>query len=465
MLKILICLFICAPAFAQSGIGEVVRIADSVGYEIDPAENEQYALFPQYQDFILAKFLQTGDRYVLRISYQEEGRTLAEDILLSSEQFEAYRKQIAAVDQAASDEKLQKAATKAQKEGRFRMVTDAFLYGAWLYGPGITTLFDIKGTRAVGVQLLTVGGSFVGAISATKDYRLGYGRTNLIRWGNYAGTLYGLAVPLFFESENEKAYVGAAMLGTPLGGLLAHRLSAHRWFKKGETDLITTGGLVGGLYGAAIPYLVNIEDLDNWTQVKIYAASVMAGAPAGVWATTRLIRHKPINWGRAHLITLGGILGGYYGYGLVNLVGVDADAHPRIHVGAAALGLPVGAYVGYRLTGLEAYTLGRARLISFGAYAGALFGNGIALAAGAEGHRPHILASVLGSAVGVWYTHKVTHGWGEKLTFKFDKQRPTENRVTVSLPSYAELLSFGLLARHNPSSSERVPLELIRVSF
>ena len=345
------------------------------------------------------------------------------------------------------------------------MATDAILYGSWLYGPGTTILLDIEGSRAAGVQLLTVGGSFVAAISATKDYRLGYGRTNLIRWGNYAGTLYGLGIPVFFDSENEKAYVGAAMLGTPLGGLLAYKLSSHRWFKKGETDLITTGGLVGGLYGATLPYLINIEDLSNRTQAKIYVASAMLGVPAGVLATTRLIRHKPINRGRAHLITLGGIAGGYYGYSLVNLAGVDADKHPRISVWSAALGLPIGAYLGYRLTDTEAYTLGRARLISVGAYAGALFGNGIVLAAGAEGNKPHLAASVLGSAVGIWYTHRVTQGWGEKVTFIFDKQMPKGNRVTVSLPSYSELLSFGMLTLRKPSFSESAPLELIRISF
>ena len=452
--------FLCTSSFAQANIDEVVRITDSVGYEIDPAERERYALFPEYRNFTLAQFLHTEDRYILRISYEKEDKRLTENIPLSPKQFAAYRNQIVEAEQAANDKRLQEAATKAQKEGRLRMATDAFLYGSWLYGPGVTILLDMEGSRAAGVQLLAVGSSFVAAVSATKDYRLGYGRSNLIRWGNYAGTFYGLGIPVLFGSENEKVFLGAAMMSTPLGGLLAHKLSAHRWFEKGETDLITTGGLLGGLYGLTVPYLVNIEDLRDRSQAKIYVASAMLGIPAGVLATTRLIRHKPINRGRAHLITLGGIIGGYYSYGLVNLAGVDADKHPRVHVLAAALGLPVGTYFGYRWTEPETYTLGRARLISFGAYAGALFGNGIVLAAGAEGHKPHLVASILGSAVGIWYTHKVTRGWGEQVTF-FDRWKA----LSVSVPSYAELLSFGMLSLHNPSFSESAPLELVRVSF
>lgn len=58
------------------------------------------------------------------------------------------------------------------------------------------------------------------------------------------------------------------MLGTSLGGLTANRLSSHRWYEKGETDLLTNGGLAGGLYGLAIPYLINIEDLENWNEAK-----------------------------------------------------------------------------------------------------------------------------------------------------------------------------------------------------
>ena len=455
-----VCFFIYAPSFAQSTIDEVVRITDSVGYEIDPKEKEQYGLFPEYQNFMVARFLQIRDQYLLRISYQKEDKRLSEDILLSNEQFAAYRKQIAMVDQAISDKRQQQVATKAQKEGRFRMATDAFLYGSWLYGPGTAVLLELEGRRAVGVQSLAVGGSFVAALSTTKDYRLGYGRTNLIRWGNYAGTLYGLTTPLFFEFENEKVYLASAMLSTPLGGLLAYKLSAHRWFEKGETDLITTGGLVGGLYGLTIPYLINIEDLRDETQVKIYVASMMLGVPAGVLVTTRLIRHKPIDRGRAHLITLGGIAGSFYGVSIVNLAGVDPEEHLRAYAWSVVLGLPIGAYSGYRLTGKETYTLGRARLISVGAYAGALFASGIVLAAGAEGDKPQILASVLGSAVGIWYTHKATRGWGEKAAI-FDPG----SRVTVTLPSYAELLSFGMLTLHKPSFSERAPLRLISISF
>jgi hypothetical protein len=461
----LFCFFICTSAPAQSVMKEVVSIAASVGYAIDPMEREKYALFPQYRNFIIAEFLQREDQYFLRIAYREDGRRFVEHITLSYNEFKAYQQQITTTDERIRSGGLKQPSTAAQRQGRLHMVTDAFFYGSMLYGPGTIALLDINGTQATGVELVAAGGAFAVGLNATKEHRLGYGRSKLIRWGNYAGTAYGLALPVFFSSENEKAYLSSAMLCTPVGGFLAYKLSSHRWFRKGETDLIATGGLIGGLYGLAIPYLYNIDALENRTQAKIYAASAMAGIPFGVLATTRLIRRKPINQGRAHLITLGGLVGGLYGAGMVNLAGMDPDDDPRAYILSTAVGIPLGTYVGYRLTSQEENSLGQAWLISVGTYAGALFSSGVVLAAGIEQDKPYILAAMLGSAAGMWYTHKATKGLGEEVTLRPGRRGATPNSITVSLPSFPALFSFGALALHN-SPSENVPLvELFRVSF
>ena len=192
----------------------------------------------------------------------------------------------------------QQASPEEERSGRRGIVTWATVYGFSLYGPGTIRLLDIESERRVaGLQMLIGGGSFFWALEATKDYRLGAGRSLMILGGSWAGTLYGLGVPVFFESENDKAYWAAAMIGTPAGGLIAHRLSSHRWFERGETDLMVAGGLTGGVYGIAIPYVLDIESLDEWTQARIYVASAMVGAPAGVWTTTRWLREKSINQG------------------------------------------------------------------------------------------------------------------------------------------------------------------------
>jgi hypothetical protein len=145
---------------------------------------------------------------------------------------------------------------------------------------------------------------------------------------------------------------------------------------------------------------------------------------------------------------------------------VEADEHPRAYVLAAVLGLPIGTYLGYRLTGKEEYTLGRARLITLGAFVGSLLGSGVVLLADVkEDSRPYVLANILGSAVGIWYTHRFTRGWGEKSASASNNQVSISDRVTVSLPSMNELFTFGLMTLRKPAFGEDFPVELVSISF
>ena len=352
---------------------------------------------------------------------------------------------------------------KEQQEGRTLLVAASTLYGLSLYGPGTAILLDIEsGSQIAGLELLIGGGSFAGALAATRNHRLGVGRSNLILSGSFAGTFYGFGMPVLFESENEKAYFASAMLATPIGGLIAHRLTDHRWFKKGESYLMTNGGFVGGLYGLAIPYIANIENLQEWTQAKIYVTSIMAGVPLGAWTTTKLIHNKPISEGRSHLISFGALVGSAYAIGITSLMDVEA---PRPYVFATMVGLPMGAYLGYNLTAKGEYTAGRAALIQIGAYAGALFGNGIPLLVEAESHKPYVVASILGSAAGMWFAHRATRGWGEKTPFTKNDLIPKSERFTVSLPSIDKWLTLSLMAFRKPTFMANFPVELVRISF
>ena len=357
----------------------------------------------------------------------------------------------------------QRISIEEQKEGRTLLVVSTTLYGLALYGPGTARLLETEsGTQVAGLEMLIGGGAFAGALIATKNHRLGAGRSSLILSGSLAGTLYGFGVPALFEAENDKAYLTSAMLATPIGGLLAHRLTSHRWFNEGESHTMSRGGLVGGLYGIAIPYLINIENLENWTQAKIYITSTMIGVPAGVWTTAKLIYDKPINEGRASLLALGASVGSTYAIGLTSLTDVEAS---RAYVLAAMLGLPVGTYLGYKLTAGDKYTSGRAILIQAGACAGALFGNAFPMLADTDSHKPYVVANILGSAAGMWLAHRLTQDWGETAPFARNDLIPKSEKFTVSLPSINEWLTLGLMTLRKPTFMADFPVELVRISF
>jgi hypothetical protein len=72
---------------------------------------------------------------------------------------------------------------------------------------------------------------------------------------------------------------------------------------------------------------------------------------------------------------------------------------------------------------------------------------------------------MLGSAAGIWYTHRATRGWGEKVSPAINKRFSIPNRITVSLPSYEDLLCLGILALQKPSFNEDKHLELLGILF
>jgi hypothetical protein len=443
---------------AKPMVERVIAITESVGYEIDPAERQQYGLFDGYGGFLAAEVVATAERYSLWISYRRDKDRLVERIPLAADELQALRQRITAVDAQIRTGARREAATSAEQEGRLRLVTDGFLYGAYLYGFGTTELLGLEGRAATGVGLLITGGTFAGTLNATKDYRLGYGRTKLVRWGNFAGTFYGLAIPGLLGTDNNKVYFASAMTLTPVGGYTLYRLTSDRRTSKGEADLITTGMLVGALYGLAMPYVIGIGDIDN--QPKAYLASSMAGMPIGGLVTSRFVRDRPISRGRAHLISLGGLLGAAYAVTVIDLTDDEVQARP--YALTAMVGLPVGAYMGYRLTESEDYTLGRGRMITVGAYAGSLVGQGLIYSVGADSQKVLNVAGMLGSALGVWFTHGATKGWGEHLTGREDSS--TEG-VTVTLLTPEALFSIGMLARSGTSGGRAIPVELLRIEF
>ena len=191
---LLLCL-ICTQIQAQPVEERIIAVTESVGYEIDPAERQKYGLFDEYGGFLVAEVVSSAEQYFLQISYRRDKERLFKRIPLAVDELQALRQQIAAVDAQVRTGVRREAATEAEQEGRLRLVTDGFLYGSGLYGGGTAMLLGLEGRAGAGVGLLIAGGSFAATLNATKDYRRSYGRTKLVRWGNFAGTFYGLICP------------------------------------------------------------------------------------------------------------------------------------------------------------------------------------------------------------------------------------------------------------------------------
>jgi uncharacterized protein YcfJ len=425
-----------------------MSLAESVGHYIDSDERAHYGMFPAQENFLGAEFLLRGDSYWLRLSYQSDGERIIEQSPLSEAQFLAFREAVLIIDRGRSADTVKLSDTD-RRDGRLRMVTDVFLYGLWLYGPATISLFDIDSNRGAStIELLAGGGAFAGALWKTQDYQLGYARTTLVRWGAYTGTFYGIGLPVLFEAGKDQTYAVGAMAITPIGAYLAHQWGQHRRFAKGEADLITTGVWAGALYGLALPYLLGV-DADQG-RLRLYLGTSMAGAPLGALITESLFRQRRVNRGRAHLVTLGAIMGFFEGLSIVDLSSDDAPA--RRYARAAALGAAVGAWLGFRMTEGRHHSLGRARMISVGAYAGGLAGQGVVMSMGLNG-RARTLAWMTGSVLGLWYTDRLTQDWSEG------------QGLQLQGPSPFALLALGAIRAGGTAAKEPSTFELLRVSF
>ena len=74
-------------------------------------------------------------------------------------------------------------------------------------------------------------------------------------------------------------------------------------------------------------------------------------------------------------------------------------------------------------------------MIILGAVIGALSGSGVLLLAdvGWENTKSYVLANIVGSGAGIWYTHRFTRGWGEELASTDSVQPETDEIFSLEL--------------------------------
>ncbi len=291
-------------------------------------------------------------------------------------------------------------------KGRINLVLTSSAYSAGLYGWGIPYVLGADSTRAyVGSEMVSVFSAFSLTLLATKNYNYGPAVSRMIQGGALIGTAYGLGIPAIIGSEKEKHYVVMPMLITPLGALAGFNIARRGNINEASAELMSFGGIIGGLYGLAVPYLINVEDLSETNRVRAYAGSVMAGIPIGALSFNEISHRLQNGKGRARLIELGACMGAYYGYGFVLLADPESK---RPYVASMMLGLPVGTGLSYIITSDGSYEHGRSILIILGTVFGELFGRGIAYLVGADNWRTLTFGGMLGAPAGTIVSSMLT---------------------------------------------------------
>ncbi|WP_419939178.1 tetratricopeptide repeat protein [Candidatus Palauibacter sp.] len=217
------------------------------------------------------------------------------------------------------------------------------LYGLWL-GVAVPMLADAEGSESYGAGLLLGGptGYLAGRVFSRS---LSVGRARTISWAGTWGTWQGLgwAHTLNLGGEpgcefcaGEKEVVATALAGGLAGIVTAGLLS--RDVTEGTAAATYLGSLWGTWFGVAGATVLDLDD-----EAAMWASTLLvgnAGLIAGALAGSRF----DLSSHRAHMISLGGLIGGFGGVGIALITKPDGTgAAFAIPLATSLAGLGFGA--------------------------------------------------------------------------------------------------------------------------
>ncbi|HEX6307372.1 MAG TPA: hypothetical protein VFZ69_04235 [Longimicrobiales bacterium] len=237
------------------------------------------------------------------------------------------------------------------------------------------------------------------------------GRTELLVFSTGYGAWLGVALPLALDSESPEAYGIGLLLGAPAGFFAAKQYADAKMPSYGQARALTFGGVWGTYMGIAAAEVLDLgsdtqtfcppppepcAEYETDAEASTYVAAGVAGGLLGI-GTGAFLARKPITAGTAAAVTLGGMWGTWFGFGISYLADQREDE--------LLAGTMIGGNAALLALGLIAprwqMSESRARLISVAGLAGGLAGGGLLLIAQPDDDDTAILFPLVGSAAGL----------------------------------------------------------------
>jgi hypothetical protein len=383
---------------------EAVPLTVSLGPQIDAGEREAYSLFPGVAGFAKARVVRRDDGQLRleittieakgrddagRPAERERTRTRK----LSQEAFDLARAHAEMVEAARAEGSLDPSADEAAFMRRL-----ATRYAAQRRYDLATALADDL-ARGGGTQAAWAR-DFSARIQGF-DTRLGVpflrpgamdrsGRNDLLVFAAYYGVWLGIATPIALDIEDAKSIAPFVMILPVTTIVTANLWARDRDITRGRASVIALGGNWGTWQGAA---LSAIGDAESDRGVAYAEASGLVGLGLAAWLTSRIDFHE----GRAELMNAGMLWGGWLGFVTTRVADLEGDEL----VAGALVGsdaLMVAAAIGAKDVRMSRT---RGRLISLGGVAGTLFGFGVDLIAEVDDTRGALAVAGAGSVAGL----------------------------------------------------------------
>jgi hypothetical protein len=251
------------------------------------------------------------------------------------------QRQYAGTVAAAEAQRMQVALRRVQQErpGRIELLVGGTLYGAWL-GVAVPIMLDSDEPEAYGIGFLAgapMGFLAARAYAQRKQPTLGQARA--ITFGGTWGTYQGLALaeildlgerrvvwgcdpvmPDICYGEDEttaSTRVGAAIAGG-LTGIGVGAFLARKPITASTAAIVSTSALWATWFGFGAGFLADQED-------DALLATMMVAGNAALVGSALLAPRWHVTEGRVRLVSVGGIIGGLTGVGLLLLIQPDDE--------------------------------------------------------------------------------------------------------------------------------------------
>jgi hypothetical protein len=139
------------------------------------------------------------------------------------------------------------------------------------------------------LALGVAGAGITAAHWAGEDGRYTSGDVHVLRSIGVLGAQALLPVANLIDDDDAKIHVAAAIAGAAPALFLGDRILRRQDFSGGDGLLVAAGHLAGGLLGAGLTYLA---DLDTDRDDLIYIAATTAGSAAGLLFTYRALADR-----------------------------------------------------------------------------------------------------------------------------------------------------------------------------
>lgn len=410
LIKLSLVLLLLPPARA-AGADQPVELTPALGAEIDPHERDEYGLLPSIRGFSSARFLlDDHGRYVLAYQYVDGTGTHDQRLRISTDTWEMTKLHARLVETYNGRRGMPVESSQAEAEWQYRTALKYAARGRYDFSRlAINDLFDEFPESPVTRDAVEARESIVRLAGSTRGLFLPGslfdrgGRTDLLIFAGYYGLWAGIATPAALSADSPQAYAVGLIFGAPLSLFVAHEMTKNTDMSQGRASMISLGGHLGTWQGIGWAAVSDAEG------EVVVGAGLLAGL-GGIAAAALLTRDANITDGHGALSGLSLPWGMWFGL----VAGIIGGAEDEDLLTATLVGSDVfvlGTLVAARNNEM---TRGRARLISLLGVAGAAFGFGLDLLAEVDSEEAAFAiagaGSVAGLAVGVHVTRSYDAG-------------------------------------------------------